>query len=122
MAEKIHQGEPYDTHHLFAAYAHQLVEEGREGRHAHGGDEPHELYVFRLYAQSACHFAAVGCINATYGEDGDKQQYQQYDAQRLGYPVVERVVLIFCPIGEAYRILFHDSKLFCERCFTSQLA
>ena len=112
IAEKIHKREPHYAHHLLAAYAHQLIKEGREGRHAYRRDETDKLYVFRLYAQSARHLAAVGGIYAAHRKDRYEQKYQQDNSERLGHPVVERIILVFCPITYANHILFHGSILF----------
>ena len=60
ITQHVHYRESHYTHHLLTAYAHQLVEEGRESRHSHRGDKPHKLYVFRLYAQPACHLSTIG--------------------------------------------------------------
>ena len=76
VAENIHHGESDDAHYLLPAYAHQLIEERREGRHAYRCDETDELYVFRLYAQSAHHLAAVGSVNTANGENWYEQKYQ----------------------------------------------
>ena len=46
IAEHIHDGEADDAHHLLAAEAHEIVEEGRERRHAYRRDEAYKLYVF----------------------------------------------------------------------------
>ena len=37
-----------------------------------------------------------------------KKKYQQNDAERFRHPAVKRIILVFSPTGEAYRILFHN--------------
>ena len=64
--------------------------------------------MFRLYAQPAGHLAAIGGVNTAYGKDRYKKKYQQNDAERFRHPVVKRIILVFSPTSEAYRILFHN--------------
>ena len=92
-AQQHEDGKAYHEHHLLAAQTHQAVEERREGRHAHRGGKAHKGDVLGDDAQSAYHLGAVGRVDAAHRHDGDEQQNQEDDAQRLRHPVVEGEVL-----------------------------
>ena len=91
--EQGQDGEAADAHQLFAAYAHQMVKERREGGHAYGGHEADERDVLRQESQTAHHLAAVGRVGAAHSHDGDEEQYQENDTEGLGHPVVEGEVI-----------------------------
>ena len=100
ITEHKEHGESHHTHHLLPSDAHEFIEEWRESRHSYRCAETCESDVFRLYAESAHHLAAIGGIDATHRDHRHEEYNHEDDAYRLWHPVIERVILIIfrhCP-------------------------
>ena len=97
VAQHKEDGKAHEQHHLFAADAHQLIEERRKSRHAYRGAKAGKHDVFRLDAQPAYHFAAIGGIHAAHRYHRHKEHNHKDDADGFGHPFKKRIVaIIFC--------------------------
>ena len=92
QAQYIHQRETDQTHHLLPTDAHQLIKEGSESGHSHRSGKGGKLNVLGNDTQPAHHLTAVHRIGTSYRQDRQEKKQQDEYAQRLGNPVVKRIV------------------------------